>query len=295
MDRLIFGDNQFFGINHMSEEKARAQAIRFQADAAVMEVLDAALDEGVRSFMCTTHDRVARICDHVRARPERFRDFHFYPGMPYAHKYANAVTEDGMLGALSRFMPPSEKGAGGVARLMRGGLSLARGDVEGIATFLVDAEMKMFAGLNTPVIFLQNVLVDLLLGLGAHDAFRIFDTHVRARYGAEPGYITMNMPRLLPVLERLGIDNPIVCTNINKRVFACRAGSTPTRARSTGIVSAVLRCRCSPRAPFRRRKRSNGCAASPTSRASCSGHRPAPTSGPLARWWRDIGHLKTRA
>ena len=30
MDRLLFGDNQFFGINHMSEEKARAQAMQFQ-------------------------------------------------------------------------------------------------------------------------------------------------------------------------------------------------------------------------------------------------------------------------
>ena len=30
MDRLLFGDNQFFGVNHMSEEKARAQPMRFQ-------------------------------------------------------------------------------------------------------------------------------------------------------------------------------------------------------------------------------------------------------------------------
>jgi hypothetical protein len=30
MDRVLFGDNQFFGVNHMSEEKARAQAMRFQ-------------------------------------------------------------------------------------------------------------------------------------------------------------------------------------------------------------------------------------------------------------------------
>jgi hypothetical protein len=220
MERLIFGDNQFFGINHMSEEKARAQAIRFQSDAAVIAVLDSALEEGVHAFTCTTHDRIERIADHVRTHPERYRNFHFYPGMPYAHKYANAVTEDGMLGALGRFMP----GEGGGARLMRGGLSLARGDVEGIATFLVDAEMAMFAGLSTPVIFLQNVLIDLLLGLGAHDAFRIFDAHVRVRYGAEPGYMTMNMPHLLPVLDRLGIDNPIVCTNINKRGFRMSGG-----------------------------------------------------------------------
>ena len=59
------------------------------------------------------------------------------------------------------------------------GMSLARKDIEGITTVLMDAEMKMFAGLNTPVIFLQNVVVDLLLGLGFKDAFRIFATTLR--------------------------------------------------------------------------------------------------------------------
>ena len=105
MDRLLFGDNQFFGVNHMSEEKARAQAMRFQALDAVIDVLDAAYDEGMRTFMCTTHDRIAQVCDHVRANPERYADFLFYPCMPYAHKYANAVTEGGMLGAVKRFLP----------------------------------------------------------------------------------------------------------------------------------------------------------------------------------------------
>ena len=42
MDRVLFGDNQFFGINHMSEEKARVQAMRFQDISAVIEVLDEA-------------------------------------------------------------------------------------------------------------------------------------------------------------------------------------------------------------------------------------------------------------
>ena len=64
MDRLLFGDNQFFGVNHMSEEKARAQQMRFQDIDAVMAVLDAAYDEGVTTFMCTTHDRIAEVCDH---------------------------------------------------------------------------------------------------------------------------------------------------------------------------------------------------------------------------------------
>lgn len=82
MDRLLFGDNQFFGVSHMSEEKARAQTMRFQSLHAVIEVLDAAYDAGVHTFMCTTHERVAQVCDHVRAHPERNSEFVFYPCMP---------------------------------------------------------------------------------------------------------------------------------------------------------------------------------------------------------------------
>lgn len=220
MDRLLFGDNQFFGVNHMSEEKARAQELRFQDIGAVIDVLDAAYDEGVRTFMCTTHERIALVCDHVRAHPTRYSDFMFYPGMPYAHKYANAVTENGMLGAVKRFLPNE----GLMDAAIRGGTSLAKKDIEGITTLLIDAEMKMFQGLHTPVVFLQNVVVDLLLGLGFKDAFRIFAEHVKNRYDAEPGFITMNMPALLDVLEELRIDNPIVCSNINKIGFRMCGG-----------------------------------------------------------------------
>jgi hypothetical protein len=216
MDRLLFGDNQFFGVNHMSEEKARAQAMRFRQTGAVIEVLDAALDEGIRTFMCTTHDRIAEICDHVRANPARYRDYIFYPCMPYAHKYNNALAELGILGALNKFLP-----AGGI---FEGGMALATQDVERVMRLLIDAEMRMFEGLNTPVVFLQNVVVDFLMGLGFKDAFRVFAAHVRSRYGAEPGFITMNLPRLLDLLEELGIDNPIVCANINKIAFRMCGG-----------------------------------------------------------------------
>lgn len=220
MDRILFGDNQFFGINHMSEEKARAQAMRFADIQEIIGLLDIAYDSGIHVFMCTTHDRIAEICAHVRAHPERYPSLEFYPCMPYAHKYANAVTEHGMIEALKRFLPAE----GALSALVRGGLSVATRDVEGMARLLIDAEMKMFNGLRTPVIFLQNVVVDLLLGMGIKDGFRIFADHVRDRYNAEPGFITMNMPRLLDVLEEVGIDNPIVCSNINKLGFRMCGG-----------------------------------------------------------------------
>jgi hypothetical protein len=220
MKQVILGDNQFFGINHMSEEKARAQAIKFQDTSAIIEAIDIAYEEGIRVFMCTTHERVVDICDHVRANPERYRDFLFYPCMPYAHKYANAVTEKGMMGALKSFMPEENM----ISALIGGAMSVARKDIEGLAGMLIDAEMKMFRGLQTPVIFLQNVITDLVLGLGMKDAFVIFAEHVKRRYNAEPGFITMNAPLLLDALEACGIDNPIVCSNVNKIGFRMCGG-----------------------------------------------------------------------
>jgi hypothetical protein len=221
MDRVLFGDNQFFGVNHMSEEKARQQSMRFQDINAVIQVLNDAYAENIRTFMCTTHERTSEICDHFRAHPEKYPGYKFYPCMPYAHKYANAVAELGILGAVRSFLPQGNA----LGTVLKGGMSLATKDVEGLAQLLIEAELKMFAGLATPVIFLQNVATDFLLGLGFNAAFRMFADCVRERYRAEPGFITMNAPRLMRSLEQVGIQNPIICANINKIGFRMCGGT----------------------------------------------------------------------
>ena len=225
MERILFGDNQFFGVNHMSEEKARAQAMQFKDTAAIMRVLDHVYDAGIRVFMCTTHDRVGEVADIVRANPQRYPDFEFYPCMPYAHKYANSVGEVGIIETLRRFTPGNI-----VETLFTGAISALTQDLDKLARLLVDAEMKRFAGLKTPVIFLQNVVTDLLLGLKLDHMFAVFAKHVEDKYGAEAGFITMNMPRLVDALQRAGIMNPIVCANVNKIGFRMCGGVDAYRA-----------------------------------------------------------------
>jgi len=241
MDRVLFGDNQFFGVNHMSEEKARAQAMRFQDLQSIIDVLDAAYKEGIRTFMCTTHDRVGGICDHFRNHRLEYPDYKFFPCMPYAHKYANAVTEHGMVDALRRFLPED----GALGTIVKGGVALANKDLRVIMQLLIDAEMKMFEGLSTPVIFIQNVITDLLLGLGMKELFLYFSDHVREKYRAEPGFITMNTPKLLDALDELKIENPIVCSNINKIGFRMCGGvelyeNTISTRRFRPIAMSVL-------------------------------------------------------
>jgi hypothetical protein len=219
MERILFGDNQFFAVNHISDEKSRAQSIKFKDDAAIIKVLDDAIGCGINTFMCTTHDRIANICDIIRANPEKYREFKIFPCMPYAHKYANAVTELGIAGTLKQYVPGNFFGS-----LFKGGMAYLTKDYEAIMELMIDAEMKMFKGINTPVIFLQNVITDLLLGLRAYDVLAAFHAYIKKKYNAEAGFITMNMPKLVTVLEQKGIANPIVCASINKAGFRMSGG-----------------------------------------------------------------------
>ncbi|MEO6669138.1 MAG: hypothetical protein ABIN36_06660 [Ferruginibacter sp.] len=219
MDRILYGDNQFFAVNHISDEKSRAQSIRFKEDKTILETIDIARGEGVETFMCTTHDRIINICDMIRRDPEKYKNFSIYPCMPYAHKYANAVTEFGIMGTIKQYVPGNFFGS-----LFKGGMAFVSKDYISIMQLMIDAEMKMFKGLNTPVIFLQNVITDLLLGLGMKDMLKAYYDYVKKKYDAEPGFITMNMPMLLDVLESVGIENPIICSSINKAGFRMSGG-----------------------------------------------------------------------
>ena len=219
MERILFGDNQFFAVNHISDSKSREQSIKFKDDSAIISVLDDAMASGINTFMCTTHDRIANICDIIRKHPEKYKNFKIFPCMPYAHKYANAVTELGIAGTLKQYVPGNFLGS-----MFKGGMAYLSKDYESIMELMIDAEMKMFKGIDTPVIFLQNVITDLLLGLRAYDMLAAFHAYIQKKYNVEAGFITMNMPKLLSVLEAQGIQNPIICCSINKAGFRMSGG-----------------------------------------------------------------------
>jgi len=219
MERILFGDNQFFAVSHISDEKSRAQAIKFKDDRAIIRTLDYAMDAGISTFMCTTHDRISNICDFIRANPAKYDKFCIYPCMPYAHKYANAVTELGIVGTLKEYVPGNFFGS-----ILKGGVAYLSKDYLSIMELLVDAELKMFKGIKTPVVFLQNVVTDLLLGLGMTDVLKAFHDYIIKKYNTEAGFITMNMPKLLAMLNDAGIQNPIICASINKVGFRMSGG-----------------------------------------------------------------------
>jgi hypothetical protein len=216
LDNVIFGDNQFFGINHMSEEKAEALTVKFRTLKAITDVIDVAYDNGIRAFMFNTHDRTREICDHFRSNSKRYSDMVIYPSMPYAHKYANAVAEKGIFGAINEIILTDSNAGDILGMIGKGSKMLFDKDVIKTMQLLIDLEMKMFRGLNVKVVFLQNIVTDLLLGFDMKEVFVGFVEHIKRKYGAEVGFNSMNMPKLVSFLHECGIDDPIVCSSINK-------------------------------------------------------------------------------
>jgi len=149
----------------------------------------------------------------------RYKNLHIYPCLPYAHKYADAMTELGILGTIKQYVPGNL-----FSTFAKGGLAFVKKDFIAMMQLLIDSELKMFKGISTPVIFIQNVITDLILGLGMTDFLAAFHNYIREKYNAEPGYITMNLPFLLNTLERCGIENPTICASINKSGFRMSGG-----------------------------------------------------------------------
>lgn len=219
IDRLIFGDNQFFGVSHMSEERGMERLRRFQDTKEIIKVIDIAIDEGIQAFSFSTHDRVAEICDHFRSNPARYSGIHLYPALPYAHKYASLVNDKGIMGAFSDVVLKDQSTHQIISTITRGGKALIKQDSIEIMKLLIDAELKMFRDLNVKVIFLQNIVTDLFLGFGIPEIFIEFAQYIEKRYEAKAGFITLNMPRLVDFLLKIGFNNPIICSAINKVGF----------------------------------------------------------------------------
>lgn len=219
IDKIIFGDNQFFGINHMSEEKARDLAEKFSDIKAITNVIDIAYSCGIKAFMLNSNERANEICDYIRQNISNYADLSLYPSIPYAHKYANLVAEKGILGAIRDVILSGNVAKNVASLLTKGGYSFFERDMIKVMQLLIDIEMNIYRNLNVKVIFLQNIVTDLVLGAGLKEIFLAYYSYIIERYSAEPGFVTMNMPRLVDFLLDCGIENPIVCFSINKVGF----------------------------------------------------------------------------
>lgn len=219
IDKVIFGDNQFFGINHRSQEKAEEMLKRFGNIDNIFEVYDNAFDCGVKAVMLNSNDKAMAICDRFRANKSKYGDIAWYPSIPYPYKYANMVNELGIFPAVNEVLFKGNT-TGGLFSMIGKGISAAwNKDVLKMMEMLIDVEYKMFRDLNVKVLFLQNVITDLILGYNIKEILVHYCEYIRKKYKVTPGLITLNMPYLKKKLEDWGVEDVVICSSINAAGF----------------------------------------------------------------------------
>ena len=178
----------------------------------------AAYERGIRSMMLHSHPRAETLCDHIRANPSQWNGFALYPTIPYAFKYVMALNENGFYPVLMDQIKKAGVGAS-LAMFMSGGLGLATKDYFKLISVLVDLEMQLFRGLNTPAVFLHNIVVDLVLALKIDGLLKFYADHVSEKHGARPAFGSLNLPLLVERLEAEGVEDALIMTSVNKVGF----------------------------------------------------------------------------
>ena len=238
--RMILGDNQFLGINHASPSKAAELGRRFARPEAIIEVLGWAYEAGIRDFMFTTHERHKPVLDEI-VRSRLFPGMRYSPCLPYAHKYADTLTQGGIRAVFTEHL-----GGCSARKLLAGLRRLAAGDMSSVVQLLVDVETMMMRGLPVHGVFLQNVLFDFIVGLRGQRLLERFHGYVSDKLQATPGYITMNHPLAQQVLcDEVGLGKPWICANFNVAGFRMHpspheVAQSCANGRSRNIAMSVL-------------------------------------------------------
>ena len=219
IDKIVFGDNQFFGINHRSQEKAEEMLKRFSDVHNILKVYDDAFDCGVKAVMLNSNDRAEEICQYFRDHKSQYGDLVWYPSAPYPHKYVNMVNELGIIPAITEVLFKGNTAGGMFSMIGKGATAVLTKDAIKMMEMLLDMEFKIFRGLNVNTFFLLNPITDLVLGYNIKDVFEHYCEYVRKKYKCNPGLITLNMPYLKSKLEEWGIDDVVICSSINAAGF----------------------------------------------------------------------------
>ncbi|MDD3944904.1 MAG: hypothetical protein PHS38_09335 [Bacteroidales bacterium] len=219
IEKVVFGDNQFFGINHRSQDKAEELLKKFSDIHNIFEVYDNAFSCGINAVMLNSNDRAIEICDYFREHKDKYGNLAWYPSIPYPHKYADMVNELGIFPAINEVLFKGNTAMGTLGMIAKGGMAVLGKDAMKMMEMLIDVEFKIYRGLNVKVLFLLNPITDLILGYGIKDVFEHYCEYVSRKYKVIPGFITLNLPYLKSKLEEWGIDNVVICSSINKAGF----------------------------------------------------------------------------
>ena len=211
--KIILGDNQFFGINHFDLEKGEKTKLKFDTTTKIEEFINNSLEIGLDGFMINSNEKGYEIVN--ASKFDSAKEIHY--SIPYPHKYASMVNENGMMSLFGHII----KNTSFIKNLIGGIKLVATQDLKSITPLALNLEVPKNLKKGS-YIYIQNIITDLLMGIGRGDILIEFIKSV-SNMGYNPGIITLN-PIMFDKLLKHEQDtnwlkNLVVCFNINKEGF----------------------------------------------------------------------------
>lgn len=210
--KQILGDNQFFGVNHHDLEKADETKQKFSSNHSIIEFIQEALNIGLDGFMINSNERGFEIAKEIEV--DNSTEIHY--SVPYPHKFATMVNENGMIHLFRYVWKKSTLGS----LLLKTPQFAFNRNIKEILPLILDLEIPN----NLPIgsfVYLQNIVTDLVLGLKRNDLIQEF-CRIIIKKGYKPGLITLNPVVLGDIIKNLPSEiqsKLIVCFNINDTGF----------------------------------------------------------------------------
>lgn len=211
--KVILGDNQFFGINHFDLEKGEKTKLKFDSTKKIKTFINDSLESGLDGFMINSNERGYEVVNSSKF--DVTKEVHY--SIPYPHKYASMVNENGMISLFEHVIKNTS-----LIRNIIGGVKLvATQNLKSITPLGLNLEVPKNLKKGSYV-YMQNIITDLLLGMGRGDILVEFIKSV-SNMGYKPGIITLNPIMFDKLLkneqEAEWLKDLIVCFNINREGF----------------------------------------------------------------------------
>ena len=211
--KIILGDNQFFGVNHFDLKKGEKTKLKFDTTTKIEAFINDSLGIGLDGFMINSNEKGYEIVNACKF--DSAKEIHY--SIPYPHKYASMVNEKGMMSLFGHII----KNTSFIKNLIGGIKFVATQNLKSITPLALNLEVPKNLKKGS-YIYMQNIITDLLMGMGRGDILIEFIKSV-SKMGYKPGIITLN-PIMFDKLLRNEqdanwLEDLVVCFNINKEGF----------------------------------------------------------------------------
>ena len=211
--KIILGDNQFFGVNHFDLKKGEITKQKFDTLKKIESFINDSLKIGLNGFMINSNEKGYELVNTNIF--DSSKEIHY--SIPYPHKYASMVNENGML-SLFKYLVKNTS----FMRNVIGGVNLIlTQNLKSITPLALNLEVPKNLKKGS-YIYMQNIITDLLLGIGRGDILIEFINSV-FKMGYKPGIITLNPIMFDKLLKdeknSKWLKDLIVCFNVNKEGF----------------------------------------------------------------------------